>query len=94
MNTDSEKTGFELRDYSRTDLEFMSIGVKGFSPSVRIRVLPWLKTKFMADQNQQHPNQPPAQSNPERKTLDDRRKMNELERIRHSCAHIMATAIN
>jgi threonyl-tRNA synthetase len=30
---------------------------------------------------------------PERKTLDDRNKMTELERIRHSCAHIMATAI-
>ncbi|HSU53966.1 MAG TPA: threonine--tRNA ligase, partial [Candidatus Dormibacteraeota bacterium] len=30
---------------------------------------------------------------PERKTLDDRNKMTELERIRHSCAHVMATAI-
>jgi threonyl-tRNA synthetase len=30
---------------------------------------------------------------PERKTLDERNKMTELERIRHSCAHIMATAI-
>ncbi len=30
---------------------------------------------------------------PERKTLDDRAKMSELERIRHSCAHVMATAI-
>ena len=29
----------------------------------------------------------------ERKTLDEREKMSELERIRHSCAHIMATAI-
>lgn len=29
----------------------------------------------------------------ERKTLDDRNRMNELERIRHSCAHVMATAI-
>src|SRR6516225_1318772 len=29
----------------------------------------------------------------ERKTLDDRAKMSELERIRHSCAHVMATAI-
>jgi threonyl-tRNA synthetase len=29
----------------------------------------------------------------ERKTLDDRQKMSELERIRHSCAHVMATAI-
>ena len=33
--------------------------------------------------------QPPA----ERKTLDDRQKMTELERIRHSAAHVMATAI-
>jgi threonyl-tRNA synthetase len=35
----------------------------------------------------------PAAPNPERKTLDDRAKMSELERIRHSCAHVMATAI-
>ena len=34
-------------------------------------------------------NQPPT----ERKTLDDRAKMTELERLRHSCAHVMATAI-
>ncbi|MFM1769055.1 MAG: threonyl-tRNA synthetase [Verrucomicrobiota bacterium] len=36
---------------------------------------------------------PPAPSAPERKTLDDRAKMTELERIRHSCAHVLATAI-
>ena len=29
----------------------------------------------------------------ERKTLDQRHAMTELERIRHSCAHVMATAI-
>src|SRR6266705_2578544 len=29
----------------------------------------------------------------ERKTLDERSRMTELERIRHSCAHVMATAI-
>src|SRR6184192_58870 len=29
----------------------------------------------------------------ERKTLDERHKMTELERIRHSCAHVMATTI-
>src|SRR5512144_299414 len=29
----------------------------------------------------------------ERKTLDDRQRMNDLERLRHSCAHVMATAI-
>ena len=45
----------------------------------------------MPDENQQ-PNQP-APLNPERKTLDDRAKMTELERLRHSCAHVMATAI-
>src|SRR5471032_1340846 len=39
--------------------------------------------------------QPPAPDapNPERKTLDNRAKMTELERIRHSCAHVLATAI-
>ena len=35
----------------------------------------------------------PVTPNPERKTLDDRAKMTELERIRHSAAHVMATAI-
>jgi threonyl-tRNA synthetase len=29
----------------------------------------------------------------DRKTLDERQKMTELERIRHSCAHVLATAI-
>jgi len=29
----------------------------------------------------------------ERKTLDDRQKMSELERLHHSCAHVLATAI-
>ena len=29
----------------------------------------------------------------ERKTLDERNRMNELERLRHSCAHVMATAV-
>ena len=43
----------------------------------------------MAEENQ---NQQPA-PNPERKTLDDRTKMTELERIRHSSAHVLATAI-
>src|SRR5690349_18572774 len=47
----------------------------------------------MADENQLPQSEPPAASNPERKTLDDRAKMTELERIRHSCAHVMATAI-
>src|ERR1700753_145878 len=43
----------------------------------------------MAEENTSQPPQP----NPERKTLDDRAKMTELERIRHSCAHVLATAI-
>src|SRR5437870_12163580 len=30
---------------------------------------------------------------PERKSLDDRAKMTELERISHPCAHVLATAI-
>ena len=34
-----------------------------------------------------------ANAQPERKSLDDRAKMTELERIRHSCAHVLATAI-
>src|ERR1051325_10582348 len=34
------------------------------------------------------PNQPN-----ERKSIDERQKMTELERIRHSCAHVLATAI-
>src|SRR5204863_5709254 len=34
-----------------------------------------------------------SQPNAERKTLDQRNQMTELERIRHSCAHVMATAI-
>src|SRR5271155_2910253 len=38
----------------------------------------------MAEENQQPK---------ERKTLDDRAKMTELERIRHSAAHVLATAI-
>jgi len=32
-------------------------------------------------------------SSKDRKTLDDRAKMTELERLRHSCAHVLATAI-
>src|SRR6201999_2745476 len=38
----------------------------------------------MADENEQ---------SKERKSLDDRAKMTELERIRHSCAHVLATGI-
>src|SRR5580700_43675 len=34
-----------------------------------------------------------TEKQPERKTLDERNKMTELERIRHSAAHVLATAI-
>jgi threonyl-tRNA synthetase len=44
----------------------------------------------MAEENTPLPS---GQPNPERKTLDERHQMTELERIRHSCAHVMATAI-
>ena len=43
----------------------------------------------MSDENKAQQAQP----NPERKTLDDRNKMSDLERLRHSCAHVMAHAI-
>jgi threonyl-tRNA synthetase len=48
----------------------------------------------MPDENQQPPvaSQPQPEA-PQRKSLDDRAKMTELERIRHSCAHVLATAI-
>src|SRR3984885_10370434 len=45
----------------------------------------------MSEENKDQ--QPPAPVNPERKTLDDRAKMTVLERIRHSAAHVLATAI-
>src|ERR1043165_662110 len=35
----------------------------------------------------------PVKQPVERKTLDERNRMTELQRIRHSCAHIMATAV-
>src|SRR3954454_12639625 len=38
----------------------------------------------MADENEQ---------SKERKSLDDRAKMTEIERLRHSAAHVLATAI-
>src|SRR6266498_5647304 len=37
--------------------------------------------------------EPENQQPKERTSLDDRAKLTELERIRHSCAHVMATAI-
>ncbi len=48
----------------------------------------------MPDEHQQPPlaGQPQPEA-PQRKTLDDRAKMTELERTRHSCAHVLATAI-
>ena len=41
----------------------------------------------------QQPDPQPAPVNPERKTLDQRNAMSDLERLRHSCAHVTATAI-
>lgn len=35
----------------------------------------------------------PAKQPVERKTLEERNRMNDLQRLRHSCAHIMATAV-
>jgi threonyl-tRNA synthetase len=36
----------------------------------------------------------PDTQEPQRKSLDERNQMSELERLRHSCAHILATAIS
>jgi len=47
----------------------------------------------MDQENQAQPAAPAAAPNAPRKTLDDRAKMTDLERIRHSCAHVLATAI-
>jgi threonyl-tRNA synthetase len=48
----------------------------------------------MPDENQPSSPAPAVQPEaPQRKTLDDRAKMTELERLRHSCAHVLATAI-
>jgi threonyl-tRNA synthetase len=47
----------------------------------------------MDQENQAQPAAPDAAPNAPRKTLDDRAKMTDLERIRHSCAHVLATAI-
>src|SRR5688572_22610211 len=35
----------------------------------------------------------PAKQPVERKTLDQRERMTDLQRLRHSCAHILATAV-
>jgi threonyl-tRNA synthetase len=35
----------------------------------------------------------PAKQPVERKTLDERQRMSDLERLRHSCAHVMAAAV-
>ncbi len=47
----------------------------------------------MPDENQPPPNPQPAPASPDRKTLDQRNAMTDLERLRHSAAHVMATAI-
>ena len=36
---------------------------------------------------------PEDEAQKQRKTLDEREQMSDLERLRHSCAHVMATAI-
>jgi threonyl-tRNA synthetase len=35
----------------------------------------------------------PEEAKPGRKTLEERNQMDELQRLRHSCAHVMATAV-
>jgi len=35
----------------------------------------------------------PEEATPGRKTLEERNQMDELQRLRHSCAHVMATAV-
>lgn len=52
-------------------------------------VFVWRTQRRLANK---HGNQPRCMEK-DRKTLDERQKMSELERIRHSCAHVMATAI-
>ena len=34
-----------------------------------------------------------AKHDVQRKTLEERNKMSDLERLRHSCAHVLATAV-
>src|SRR5499427_7242570 len=51
--------------------------------------MPSNEPQFQSNQ----PPSPPPSPDRERKTLDERARMTELERIRHSCAHVMATAI-
>ncbi|MEY4691970.1 MAG: hypothetical protein RIT19_2295, partial [Verrucomicrobiota bacterium] len=41
--------------------------------------------------DEQQPQFESAKSEVQRKTLDQREQMNELMRLRHSCAHILAT---
>src|ERR1017187_4522421 len=51
------------------------------TPEFEAFLFEWIN--MQADENQQ----------PERKRIDDRQRMTDLERIRHSCAHVLATAI-
>src|SRR3979409_371676 len=39
------------------------------------------------------PDHEPAKQPMERKSLDERARMTDLQRVRHSCAHIMAAAL-
>ena len=43
--------------------------------------------------DEQQPQFESAKSEVQRKTLDQREQMNELMRLRHSCAHILAAAV-
>jgi threonyl-tRNA synthetase len=43
--------------------------------------------------DEQQPQFESAKSEIQRKTLDQREQMTELMRLRHSCAHILATAV-
>ncbi len=48
----------------------------------------------MADQENGNGSSAVASSAPQRKTLEERAQMTDLDRLRHSCAHVLATAIS
>ncbi len=49
--------------------------------------------RLATKEHREHKNFMEAKPEADRKSLDDRNKMTELERIRHSAAHVLATAI-
>src|SRR6266498_2585547 len=57
--------------------------------SFRGRISPWTDPAAASERTLMADAQPTS----DRKTPEDRGKMTELERIRHSCAHVLATAI-